>query len=380
MSTTAQRKLADALVASNAWSVGAADILGVLVVRPMVRPLPEMADYLRRFHGLQSNDTQKDLQELVTYGLLVVKRQERGVEHYGLASDWLTKTANAAQLNVQELERLVRDAVDEIRTTWSFADLGQVAGNPDQYATWLREIRAARSDVLVWIMSGAYPQLLEAIEQASQQNAVPVKVLLGAPSAVSSLRGPAEGKRAEESAQAWSKLTTKTSTVQVRQVTNVADLFGSGSSLIDRTFWRFTVYDSEFEHGSDGVMIELSSSSPRNNLNLIVSYETMFFDAWRRGLPLPMGGGQWAAFKSRALRAFRLGSGIAWVVLGALVIIAVVSLQAGGGPNKQPSGWVVALQELGKAAGVAAASLGTRELVAAWTRRRRITARKKRSQ
>lgn len=346
-----------------------------LLLSPIARPKGELVHHLTRYADLREESLPDAIDRLVEASLIVQYRTS-GMDFMQVNPDWSTIVSQGTATPVLELEQQLAVAKGKlVAAGWSLSDLGAIAGNREQYLSWVESIRGAKIEIVIWTMSSAYPEVLRAVGEASARG-VPVCVLLGSYHDVNLIRGPAEAARARQSAHAWAELAEIRDSLDIRTTTRENDLCGAGSTLIDRKLMRFTVYDFRRQTGSSGRMIEIHSNYSAHSVNLVAAYEALFAEAWPRSNPHVRH--PWkSARRLRKWLGWHLlrGRSARWILL-TLVCFAAAPVIGAIQPTWAEEPWFETVNEALKAGGAAALVLALQGAAASRAERKRLKQRR----
>lgn len=332
------------------------DVVVRLACRPIARPRAELVYFLRRFPEIDNDALEGALDELQHAQIIESSIESHGRETLRIANG-LPAVLGLDVSAAASVRRAIQLARREISAGWTFNDLGKVTGEYDHFSTWIDYIRSSRVEVLVWVMNSAYPAVKQALGEAAERG-VQIRVLIGGPQAVGKLRGRSEALRAGEAAKDWANEARKHDCFSVRVVATAQDLYGAGSTLIDRQIFRTTVYDPVRQHGSDGIMFEIENTDFNHEVNLVTMYENAFSLAWSRADPAVFGSRARLLFPYIIFRASALLMVLLWLLISALLAaLPVIFSRLYGALSVVPSAsWVDAEKNI--CYGLAAAALG----------------------
>jgi len=338
----------------------------------MVRPRLELEEYLQRYPELES--VSQSLDELLEAGLLTTIKDTGDNAAIGIAPNWMDLITESTTLKPRELQALVKKVLGfQSARLWTLENMGDISGNSEQYSTWVKAIREAKHEVIVWTMASAYPDVVKAVSACAARS-VRVRVLIGERDAVAKVRGRQEGERALKAALAWRDLSRQYEDVEVRLAVSIQDLAGCGSSLIDRELLRFTVYDYRRESGSSGQMLSVTSRHGGHSINLISAYEALFEDSWSRSHPVKKSHLDVRGLLAVSLWRIKRGRSKLWLLVSATLFVAFPVAEARM-PDLAVSAWFSATNEMAKAGAAAALLLGVQAWVGSRSERHRFRSR-----
>ena len=340
----------------------AAKVLIRLATAPVVRPKRELVDHLARYPEMANENVAGAVDELEARRLLT-SAETGPISVLSLTSDWqrqLCEEYGWPDMNRRSLARRIGKLKPP--RSWSLKDLGPVVASSQQYPSWIEAIHSAHQEVVVWTMSSAYPEVVQACQERASRG-VSVRILLGAAAAVQELRGPEEAGRATRSLRLWLEAAKQNNSMEVRTVHHTIDLNGAGSTLIDGKIMRLTVYDYKREAGSQGSMIEVRAQDRAHAVNLISAYGGMLDVAWgraRQEIPAPfrsprrLGKWIWARLQG--------GDLVRWT-LSTVLLFCGVPILWHYFPSTRSAGALDTIYEVCKAAGGATLILAAQDIL-----------------
>lgn len=306
----------DALIgrlSHNGLSRGAATLAVVMATRQHARPEKELLDIVLQYPGLENLAVAEGaLRELRSLGWV----ENREIEDASL-------TAQAGDLRRQIAERLGDSYVAEVLATLR-ANLdpsaARVVGpmNDEQvYSTYLELLRSAQTEIcLPMLVTSSRLSSVEILRERAQAG-VRVKILVGAPNVVASIRGPTMRATAEERIREWVRIFAGLPSAEVRVSHEIEDMWLASCMAIDRRIVRLDIYDPEVQRSLQGIMLEFANPSGLN-LNLVRVFVELFDQAWLHARPVTGLG----RFLWRWRRAWKVWVGLIFAGLAFLPIPA----------------------------------------------------------
>jgi hypothetical protein len=322
----------------------AATLAVVMATRQHARPEGELLDIVLQYPGLEHRaNAEAALRELRALGWVV--NQD---------SDSLRLTVQSPELRERIGDRLhdpnVAKQLAELHTNLDSSAARVLGPMSDDavYSTYLDLLRGAQDEICLPMLVTSSRLASVDILRDRAEAGVQVKVLVGAPEVVASMRGETMRGIAADRIGEWARKLGDLPAVEVRISHRVEDMWLGSCMIIDGRVVRIDVYDPSRQRSLQGIMLELAN--PRGlELNLIRIFVELFRNAWDRAQPV--------GWRGRAI--WRLQ--VLWKLWLGLLFIALAFVPT------DLQGWIEAT------AGVGAAFLSTAiiEYVAARTRRRR---------
>jgi hypothetical protein len=304
----------DALVARlshNGLSRGAATLAVVLATRQHARPERELLDIVLQYPGLENLAVAEGaLHELRTLGWVVNRETENA-----------SLTSQAPDLRRQIAERLRDGQVAEDLAALR-ANLDPVAArvvgpmnDEHVYSTYLELLHSAQTEIyLPMLVTSTRLSSVDILRERAQAG-VRVKILVGAPHIVASIRGPTMRTTAEERIREWVRNFAGLPAAEVRVSHAIEDMWLASCMAIDRRTVRLDIYDPEVQRSLQGIMLEFANPSGLN-LNLVRVFVELFEQAWQRARPVSASG----RFLWRWRRAWKVWIGLIFAGLALLPI------------------------------------------------------------
>lgn len=259
----------------------AATLAVVMATRQHARPEGELLDIVLQYPGLENRAiAEAALRELRALGWVVNQESES-----------LTLTVQASDLRERIGNRLHDSQVP--------GDLAALRANLDQnaarvlgpmiddqvYSSYLELLRSAQNEIcLPMLVTSSRIASVEILRERAEAG-VRVKVLVGAPHVVASMRGETMRGHAEQRIKEWVRKLGDLSAVEIRISHRVEDMWLGSCMAIDGRIVRIDVYDPNRQRSLQGVMLEISNPQGLD-LNLVRIFVQLFSDAWDRAKPV----------------------------------------------------------------------------------------------
>lgn len=281
----------------------------VMVTREHSRPETELIDIVRQYQGLESpSNAQSAVQELKTKGWLV-ESKSYGVTLLQQHTHLRKKIADTLDNpSIKDTLKTIRSAVDP------YASILGPMSDDSVYTTYLELLRTAGSEICLPMLAttpklSSVPTLKE-----RAQNGVKVRILLGSPSVVASLRGNTMKTMAKEAIRGWKTHAVDSSNIEIRIVRNIPDTYLATCMLIDHRILRFDVYDPHRQRSLQGTMLEFDQVDDLE-FNISRLFRIQFEEIWRRACPV----GSWDKFIWYLKRFWNI-----WVALVVSIVAVVI--------------------------------------------------------
>ena len=265
---------------STGLSRGAATLAVVMATRQHARPERELLDIVQQYPGLENSVVAESaLRELRTLGWVINQESES-----------LLLTLQAPDLREHIGGRLkdpkAPDELAELRANLD-PNAARVLGpmtDGHVYSTYLDLLRSAQNEIcLPMLVTSSRLASVDILRERAQAG-VRVKILVGAPNIVASIRGETMRARAKERIREWSRNFDGLPSVEVRISHKVEDMWLGSCMAIDRRIVRLDVYDPDKQRSLQGIMLELANPQGLD-LNLVRIFVELFEAAWRRAQP-----------------------------------------------------------------------------------------------
>jgi hypothetical protein len=266
-------------------SRGAATLAVVLATRQHARPERELLDIVLQYPGLENLATaEAALRELRALGWVINRDTENAL-----------LTQQVPDLRRKIAERLADPPVaDQLAALRSNLDpmAARVVGpmnDESVYSSYLELLRSAQDDICLPMLVTSTRLASVEILQERAQAGVRVRILVGAPRIVASVRGETMRATAEKRIKEWTRNFSNLPTAEVRISHKLEDMWLGSSMAIDGKIVRLDVYDPERQRSLQGIMLEVAD--PRGlNLNVVRIFVDLFEQAWARARPTTWAG------------------------------------------------------------------------------------------
>jgi hypothetical protein len=301
----AENSLIGRIVASG-LSQGAATLAVVMATRQHARPEGELLDIVRQYPGLENRiSAEGALRELRTLGWVITRDSES-----------LSLTMQAPDLRDRIGARLGDPQVPaellDLRTNLdpnSARVLGPMADG-HVYSSYLDLLRSAQSEIFLPMLVTSSRLASVDILRERAQAGVRIKILVGAPHIVASIRGETMRPIAETRIKEWRRNFDDYATVEIRISHKVEDMWLGSCMAIDRRIVRFDIYDPDRQRSLQGIMLELANPQGLD-LNLVRIFDELFKVAWLRARPVTLRG----MIAWRLAATWKMWIGLLFVVL-----------------------------------------------------------------
>jgi len=118
-------------------------------------------------------------------------------------------------------------------------------------------------------------EILPLLKERAMQG-VSVRIILGSPKVVASLRGESQKERASRSLAEWRAVERDSPGIEVRETFSITDAILSGGSSFDDETVRFAIYDPYTERSQQAEMVVFGSQAK----NVVEVFNTHFDRAW----------------------------------------------------------------------------------------------------
>lgn len=157
------------------------------------------------------------------------------------------------------------------------------------YSTYLDLLRSAQTEICLPMLVTSSRLTSVDILRDRAQAGVRIKILVGAPHIVVSMRGETMRARAEERIKEWIRNFADFPTAEIRISHKVEDMWLGSCMAIDGRIVRFDVYDPHRQRSLQGIMLELANPQGLD-LNLVRIFDELFRVAWLRARPVTLRG------------------------------------------------------------------------------------------
>lgn len=259
----------------------AATLAIVMATRQHARPERELLDIVLQYPGLENQDkAEAALRELRRDGWVVDQDSEN-----------LTLTMQAPDLRERIGTQLGDPSIPaQLAALRANLDanaarvLGPMTDGP-VYSTYLELLRSAQNEIyLPMLVTSSRLASVDILRERAKAG-VRIKILVGAPDVVASMRGETMRARAEERIKEWVHNLGDLPTVEIRVSHRVEDMWLGSCMAIDGRIVRFDVYDPHQQRSLQGIMLELANPQGLE-LNLIRIFVELFRAAWSRAQPV----------------------------------------------------------------------------------------------
>lgn len=300
-----------ARLAYTGLSRGASTLAVVMATRQHARPEKELLDIVLQYPGLEN--------------LAVAE----GALHELRALQWVVnrETENVSlTLQATDLRRRIAERLADPRVAEDLAALranldptaARVVGpmNDEQvYSTYLELLRSAQSEIcLPMLVTSTRLSSVDILRERARAG-VRVRILVGAPNIVASVRGETMRTRAEERIREWARNFSGLTSAEVRVSYAIEDMWLGSCMAIDGRIVRLDVYDPDKQRSLQGIMLELVN--PRGlNLNVVRIFVELFNQAWLRARPMTLAG----RFSWRWRRTWKIWIGLLFAGLAVIPV------------------------------------------------------------
>ena len=238
-------------LASTGLSRGAATLAVVMATRQHARPERELLDIVLQYPGLENPAVaEAALHELRTLEWVINQESES-----------LLLTLQAPDLRERLGSRFndprVPDELAKLRATLD-PNAARVLGpmtDGHVYSTYLDLLRSAQNEIcLPMLVTSSRLASVDILRERAQAG-VRVKILVGAPQIVASIRGETMRSRAKERIREWSRNFDGFPSVEVRISHKVEDMWLGSCMAIDGRIVRLDVYDPDKQRSLQGIML-----------------------------------------------------------------------------------------------------------------------------
>jgi hypothetical protein len=268
-------------LARTGLSRGAATLAVVLVTRQHARPERELLDIVLQYPSLENLATaEAALRELRTLGWVINRDTESALlteqvpDLRGKIADRLSDPPVADQLAA-----LLRSNLDPMA-----ARVVGPMNDESVYSSYLELLRSAQDDICLPMLVTSTRLASVEILQERARAGVRVRILVGTPRIVASVRGETMRATAEQRIKEWTRNFSDLPSAEVRISHKLEDMWLGSSMAIDGKIVRLDVYDPERQRSLQGIMLEVAD--PRGlNLNVVRIFVGLFEQAWYRARP-----------------------------------------------------------------------------------------------
>ncbi len=252
-----------------------------MATRQHARPERELVDIVLQYPGLENRDrTEAALRDLRRDGWIIDQDSEN-----------LTLTMQAP-----DLRERIGSKLDDLEVP---AQLAALRANLDPnaarvlgpmtdglvYSTYLELLRGAQDEIcLPMLVTSSRLASVDILRERARAG-VRVKILVGAPRVVASMRDERMRAVAEERIKEWVRNLGELATVEIRISHRVEDMWLGSCMAIDGRVVRFDVYDPHQQRSLQGIMLELANPQGLE-LNLVRIFIELFRIAWDRAKPV----------------------------------------------------------------------------------------------
>jgi hypothetical protein len=153
------------------------------------------------------------------------------------------------------------------------------------YSTYLELLRSAQDEIcLPMLVTTSQLASVEILRERAKAG-VRVRILVGAPHVVASMRGETMRALAEQRIGEWVRALGDLETVEIRISHVVEDMWLGSCMAIDGRIVRIDVYDPNQQRSLQGIMLELANPQGLD-LNLVRIFVELFRNAWDRAKPV----------------------------------------------------------------------------------------------
>ena len=297
-----------ARLANTGLSRGAATLAVVMATRQHARPERELLDIVLQYPGLENLAVaEAALRELRTLEWVVNRETEN----------------LALTLQVPDLRRRIGERVGDAQVSRDLAALranldpaaARVVGPMNDeyvYSTYLELLRSAQDEICLPMLVTSTRLVSVDILRERAQAGVRVKILVGAPHIVASIRGETMRATAEERIREWVRNFSGLPSAEVRVSYSIEDMWMASCMAIDGRIVRLDVYDPNKQRSLQGIMLEIDN--PRGlSLNIVRLFVELFNQAWLRARPMTLSGR--IAWRWRQIWKIWVGLGFAALAL-----------------------------------------------------------------
>jgi hypothetical protein len=260
-------------------SAPSATLAIVMATREHSRPQTELADVVRQYQNLDSRTAaEQAIQDL-------------------LRRDWLSESESYGQYLIKQapnLRQLIADALGNTSVGDKLLDLRashekgiRIVGSMNDelvYSSYLDLLRGAQREICLPMLATSPNLSSVPILKERAAKGVRIRILLGSPALVATLRGAPMKSVAADAIAGWEKHAKESKAIQIRIVHKPEHALLATCMLVDDTILRLDVYDPYNERSLQGVMVEFQSQ-PGARLNVIFWFREWFETAWRASQP-----------------------------------------------------------------------------------------------
>lgn len=253
----------------------------VMATRQHARPERELLDIVLQYPGLEHrSNAEAALRELRAFEWVVNQDSES-----------LRLTVQAPDLRERIGDRLQDpDVPRQLATLRANLDsnAARVLGPMSDgavYSTYLDLLRGAQNEIcLPMLVTSSRLASVDILRERAEVG-VRIKILVGAPDVVASMRGAAMRDIAAGRIREWVRNLGDLPTVEVRISHRVEDMWLGSCMAIDGRVVRIDVYDPNRQRSLQGIMLELANPQGLD-LNLVRIFVELFRNAWDRAKPV----------------------------------------------------------------------------------------------
>lgn len=265
----------------------AATLAVAMVTREHSRPENELIHIVRQYQWLESPQEARD-------AVADLKRREWLVERSSYGTMLLQQHAYLRKKiadflgddSVKELLKSIRSTVDP------YVSIIGSMSDDFVYTSYLDLLASAGSEICLPMLSTS-PQLGSAdVLKQRAKSGVHVRILLGSPTVVATLRGNGMKKTAEDAIRGWSEHAKGVPNIEVRVAHEVTDTYIATCLLIDGRTLRFDVYDPHKQRSLQGTLVQFDATAGLD-LNICRIFASYFNEAWDRARPVGLFSSVW---------------------------------------------------------------------------------------
>jgi hypothetical protein len=277
-----------------------------MATRQHARPERELLDIVLQYPGLEHRpNADAALRELRALGWVVNQDSES-----------LTLTLQAPDLRARIGDRLhdteVPDKLATLRANLE-PNAARVLGPMSDgtvYSSYLDLLRGAQNEIcLPMLVTSSRLASVDILRERAEAG-VRIRILVGAPPVVASMRGETMRAIAADRIREWVRNLGDLQTVEIRISHRVEDMWLGSCMAIDGRVVRIDVYDPDQQRSLQGIMLELANPQGLD-LNLVRIFVELFRNAWDRAKPVTWPGR--IAWRLRA--SWKLWLGLLFAVL-----------------------------------------------------------------
>jgi len=267
--------IVDTLIKQKVFNAYEESLLFVIMfTRGHIRPRAELIHILKQYPGLSEILTvNKFLDRLISKKIIIDKE----TSDYSLLYVNTNPTISGLTSDTISALKRIRDSYSNAVTNY-----GPVYSE-ESYISYLDRLKLATNEICLPMLATSPNIQSVDILKRKAANGVKIKILLGSPSIIASLRGISHKNMANECRMGWKDQLGQFKNVEIRVMSDVADADIATCLLIDNNILRLTIYDSEKQRSLQGTLIEVANQD-NLNYNMIKMFREKFDNIWEKAI------------------------------------------------------------------------------------------------